>query len=385
MTKRIVMILVTVAVIAGLVAVGCAPEAAPAPPEEEEEEEEAAPPEEEEEEAPPAAPEEKVFKAVWQDIDPAGQSQWFALEALVERVKEASGGRLEITIYPEGKVVPRNECTPAVKDGVVEIATIATSMDEGRIGPATYLLTSSGLPAGPSTIECIAWLYEGGGLDMLNEIYKDWCYIIGASSGAGELFCHSHKPLATAKDFKGLKFRTMGMWAEVLKQYGAAVTMVAGGELYSSAERGILDAFEFGPPSTNWAYGFHEIMEYIGLPGIQSPGYTKPVLINKKFFDGLPDDLQALLRHECMLLSLDSYAKVQFADSEAMVKYQDYGTAIFYVDDEFQADIAARSKALCEKYAAEDATFAKVWKSQNAFFKTWRALSGIVPKYTIYD
>jgi len=377
MTKKILTIVLSIAVVVTLLVIGCAPQGAPPA-------EEGAPPEEEEE-APPAAPEEKVFKATWQDIDPPAQSQWFALENLADRVRAASGGRLDITVYPEGEVVPRNECTPAVKDGVVEIATIATSMDMGRIGPATYLLTSSGLPAGPSTIECIAWLYQGGGLDILNEVYKDWCYIIGASSGAAELFCHSNKALETAKDFKGLKFRTMGMWAEVLGQYGASVTMVPGAELYSSMERGVIDAFEFGPPSTNWSYGFHEIAEYIGLPGIQSPGYTKPVLVNKEFFDGLPDDLQALLTHECMLLSLDSYAIVQYADSEAMVKYEDYGTKIFYVDEDFQADIAKKSRALCEKYAAEDAMFAKVWESQKAFFKTWRALSGIVPKYTIYD
>jgi len=68
-----------------------------------------------------------------------------------------------------------------------------------------------------------------------------------------------------------------------------------------------------------------------------------------------------------------------------VVKYEDYGTEFFYVEEDFQADIAAKSKALCEKYAAEDAMFAKVWESQNAFFKTWRSLSAIVPEYTIYD
>jgi len=378
--KRIVMLVLTVAVIAGLVIVGCAPEAAPPPAEEEE-----APPPEEEEEAPPAAPEEEVFKATWQDIDAPAQSQWYALQNLADRVRKASGGRLDITVHPEGEIVPRNECTPAVKDRVVEMATITSSMDEGRIGPATYLLTASGLPAGPSTLECIVWLYQGGGLEIFNEVYEDWCYVIGASAGAAELFCHSNEPLTTAKDFKGLKFRTMGMWAEVLGQYGASVTMLPGAELYAAVERGVIDAFEYGPPSTNWSQGFHEVCKYVGLPGIQSPGYAKPVLVNKEFFEELPDDLQELLTHECMLLSLDSYGIVQYADAEAMVKYEDYGTEFFYVEEDFQADIAAKSKALCEKYAAEDAMFAKVWESQNAFFSVWRSLSGIFPKYTIYD
>jgi len=303
----------------------------------------------------------------------------------VERVREASNGRLEITIYSEGEVVPRNDATVAVKDRVLDIATIATAMDMGRLGPVTYILSSSGLPAGPSTTDWLAWIFEGGGLDKMNEVYKDWCVVKGAASGAGELFCHSNKPLATAADFKGLKFRTMGMWAEILKDYGAAVTTVAGAELYASVQRGVLDAFEFGPPSTNWPYGFHEVCKYIGLPGIQSPGYTKPVLINKAFWAELPADLQAILEHESTVLALDSYCKVLYEDSKAMEKYKAYGTQFFTVDEDFQKDIAQKSRALCEKYATEDATFADVWEHQKAFFKVWRSSTGITPKYTIFD
>jgi len=365
--KGLLLTVVSLVVVGSFLATGCAPETTPTTP------------------TTPAEPAGEVYHAVWQDIDPAGQAQWFAIVNTCERVEAASNGRLIIEPHPEGEIVPRNDVTPAVADGVVQIITNNPAMDQGRIGPATYMLTASGLPAGPSTIECLAWLYRGGGIDMLNEAYKDYAYCVGASAGAAELFCHSKKPLSTAADFKGLKFRTMGMWAEVLSQYGAAVTTVAGSELYSAVERGVLDAFEFGPPSTNWVYGFHEICPYIGLPGIQSPGYTKPVLVNKEFFDGLPADLQSILRHECMALSLDSYNLVAYADAEAMQNYEEYGTKIFYVEDSFQEDIAKRTRELCLKYASEDALFKQAWESQDEFFKVWRSLTGIVPKYTIFD
>jgi len=333
----------------------------------------------------PAPTEAKVYEMSWQDCDPAGQSQWFALQNMAERVKAASGGRIEVTLYPEGEILPRNDVLPGIRDNVVQAGTYNPAMEMGIIGPVTYLLGASGLPAGPSTDECLAWLYGENGMELINEVYQDWCYIIGAASGAGELFAFSNKPLSTAADFKGLKFRTMGMWAEVLGQYGASVTTIAGAELYSSMERGVLDAFEYGPPSTNWTMGFHEVADYIGLPGIQSPGYTKPVMINKEFYDSLPADLQALLKHECQLLSLDSMNIVHYADSEAMEKYEAYGTKIFYVEDDFQADIAERCKALCDQYAADDPQFNKVWEDQQEFFRVWRALSGITPKYTIFD
>jgi len=65
--------------------------------------------------------------------------------------------------------------------------------------------------------------------------------------------------------------------------------------------------------------------------------------------------------------------------------YKDYGTKIFYVEDDFQKDIAKRTRELCVGYAAEDALFKQAWDSQNEFFTVWRALTGIVPKYTIFD
>jgi len=379
MRRKLLLISLSAGLILSLVLMGCAPEAA-APAEEEEE----APAVEEEAEE-PAAPADTVYKVVWQDIDPSGQAQWFAIENTCERIKVASNGRVIVTPHPADEVVPRNEVTPAVAEGVVDVITVNPAMDQGRIGPATYMLTASGLPAGPSTIECLAWLFNGGGMDQIDNAYKDYAYCIGASAGAAELFCHSNVPLDNAAAFKGLKFRTMGMWAEVLGQYGAAVTTVAGGELYSSVERGVLDAFEYGPPSTNWVMGFHEICKYIGLPGIQSPGYTKPVLVNQEFFDGLPADLQAILRHEFMCLALDSHNLVAYDDAKAMQMYEDYGTEIFYVDDDFQKDIAKRTRELCVGYAAEDALFKQAWDSQNEFFQVWRSLTGIVPAYTIYD
>lgn len=327
-----------------------------------------------------------MFKGVWQDVDTAGSTQNDVLNAVADRIRAASNGRLDITVYSEGKIVPRNEGTPSVKDGIIDIATIATSMDKGRLGPATYIMTSSGLPAGPSTIDCIAWLYQGDGIGVLNDAYADYCYVIGAASGAAELFCHANKPLETAADFKGLKFRALGMWGELLAEhYGASVVQLPGAELYSSMERGVIDAFEYGPPSTNWAQGFQEIADYIGLPGVQSPGYTKPVLVNKQWFDSLPADLQALLRHECSTLALRSYGALSYESALAIEKFKDYGTKICYVSDDFQQDIAEKCRAKCEEFAAEDPLFAEVWEHQLAFFSVWRSISPIVPEYTIFD
>jgi TRAP-type mannitol/chloroaromatic compound transport system substrate-binding protein len=381
MAKKTLMLLLSVAVIASLVLAGCAPEAAPPA----EEEEEAAPEEEEEEEAPPAAPEEEVFELAWQDISPPDASMYIVLDRLCNQIRAASGGRLDITLYSEGELTPRHETTPAVQTGAIDMATNSSPMDLGRMGNVTYLMGSSGLPAGPSTSDLIAWVYQGGGLEIMNEVYKDWGYILGTQPGAPELFCHSNKPLEKAADFKGLKFRTLGLWAEILETYDVSVVMIAGGELYQSVERGVLDAFELGPPSYNWPHGFQEILKYIGVPGIQSPGFCNNVLINKESYDSLPSDLQDLLKDEILGMALYGQLYLAEADAAAMDMYRDYGTIVFTVSDELQQDIAAKSKAALEGYTVGDPQFAEVWEHQKAFFKMWRGLGGIYPKYTVFD
>ena len=147
----------------------------------------------------------------------------------------------------------------------------------------------------------------------------------------------------------------------------------------------MLDAFELGPPSYNWTGGFQEILDYIGVPGIQSPGYINVILMNHDSWNALPADLQEIMLGEIQAMEYYGQLKLKQADAEAMANYRAYGTKIFTVDDDFQQDIATKSRAYMEKYAAEDATFDMVWKHQVDFYNTWHALAGIDPAYTMFD
>ncbi len=322
---------------------------------------------------------------MWQDISPSGAAIYIVLQQLVDRVRVASGGRLDITLYPEGAITPRDESTPAIRDGGIDIASNAAAMDLNRLGPVMYLMGGSGLPAGPSTADLIAWVRQGGGLEVMRDVYKDWGFILGADPGAPEVFGYAKKPLTKASDFKGLKYRTLGLWGEIVADYGASVVQIPGGELYQAVERGVIDAFELGPPSYNWPLGFQEILDYMGVPGIQSPGYFNVIMINHKSWNALPADLQALLEDEIQAMEYYGQLQTKKADAEAMAKYKAYGTKIFVVEDAFQQDIAARSKAKMEKYAAADTQFNRVFVHQTEFFRTWHALAGIEPAYTIFD
>jgi len=330
----------------------------------------------------------KPYKLKMQISAPAGTPYWDCALDFANSVKASSGGRLIINAKPGGAIVPSHEVTEAVRDGVLDIANPNSAMDLGRIGPKALLLGSSGFPAGPSPLEYLAWAYLGEGLKFANELYKDYnCVIIGVATPApAELFCHSNKSLSTKEDLKGIKFRTMGLWAEILKDFGASVITVSGGEIYPAMERKVIDAFEYCGPGVDFKMGFHEITKYIGVPGIHSPLSSNLVLVNKRAWNKLPEDLKALLKREVKASSLMGYLTFALGDAVGMEGYKKYGTEVSTVSDELQKQVAKASANLCEKYAAQDPMFKKIYENQKAFIKKWRGRSKVVqPTISLFE
>jgi len=331
---------------------------------------------------------EKAIRWKMQISAPAGTPYMDCAVAFSQAVKESSGGRLLIKVSPGGAIVPSHEVTEAIRDGILDLANPNSAMDLGRIGPKVLLLGSSGFPAGPSPMEYLAWFYVGGGIDFANELYKDFnAVVIGVATPApAELFAHCNKPMLQVEDLKGIKFRTMGLWAEILTQFGASVITVPGGEIYQSMERGVIDAFEYCGPGVDWKMGFHEVTKYIGAPGIHSPLSSNLVLINKKSWEKLPDDLKALLKREAIASSLTGYMTFAWGDSLGLAEYNKYGTKTFTLSPELQAKVAEASKKLCDKYAAEDPVFKKIYDHQADFIRKWRARELTVqPTASLFD
>jgi TRAP-type mannitol/chloroaromatic compound transport system substrate-binding protein len=164
------------------------------------------------------------------------------------------------------------------------------------------------------------------------------------------------------------------------------VVTISGGEVYQSAEKGVIDAFEYAGPTVNWPMGFHEIMDYMGLPGIHSPGATHTIKVNRQSWSKLPADLQHILMVAIESLGNEFRTSLLINDSASIELYRDYGTNIFYVSDDFQAEIAKRTKEITEGYAAEDPLFNEIWENKKAFVKTYKGgKTATTLNYSIYD
>lgn len=365
MTKRIVMLLLTVAVIAGVVFVGCAPEAAAPPPEEEAE---APPEEEEEEEAPPAAPEEEVFHWTAASVFPETFQHYKFCVRVFDRVEEMSNGRLVVDCYPAGALMGAMEVLEGVDMGSVEVGISTPAYWSGYYSAAPLFAT---FPLGFDPLEFYGWYYFWGGEELYHEMYSDRNFGFQHINGActPEDLAWGHEPIETLDDFVGLKYRTIALWGEILSELGCSVTPLPGDEVFPALERKVLDAGEWGSPETDKVIGFHEICKYMTVPGIHQPSGLTEILINGDAWDKLPADLKAMVKYACETSFWDQWFTLAKLDAEALKFFQDYGVEIVQFDSESIEELGRLREEVFAKHAAEDPFFAKVLESQQKFLE----------------
>ncbi len=334
---------------------------------------------------PSPPPEAEIVRWTMQMELPAACLAGERIKARVDRIMEVSGGRLDIDLHYPGEIVPGYSEYKAVKEGVLDIGYGGSYQWMGDLGIKVVLLGGTGFPGGPTPGQNLAWFYIGDGLKLANEVLGDWGKVISLSVGSTELFCHSNVKLETADAFKGVKFRTMGPWGEILTTYyGASVVTITGGEIYEAADRGVIDAFEYCPASINWPMGFHEVTKYIGIPGIHSPGAGSLVIVNNASWDALPDDLKGLLADEFMTTGYQDLNLYEYEDSVAIQKYKEYGIEFFTLSDEFQQDITAKSKEFFMKEYEKDPVFKKLWDNLEEFISTYREQDVVNPQFSVF-
>jgi len=280
-----------------------------------------------------------------------------------------SGGRFVIEFFPGGAVAPATKEFDALDRGIIEMVQTGMhyNMDKFSTGGLYNIIV-----AGPTPMAYITWYLEGGGEELIQELFADY-NVMGLSVltiGRAEMFGYSNSPLEKMSDFKGLKFRTAGDWGEVLTDYfGASVIFLPGGEIYEAMQRGVIDAFEFSSPSVNVPFGFNEIAKYAVFPGIHAPGVLMPGLVNKDAWAKLPDDFKVILEHAVLAECLRNHLVESDQDSWGVEQHREMGMEIVYLSEDVQKEIEVAAADFYSKKAAGDAFFAKVYNSVNEYKK----------------
>ena len=363
MTKKAIVLLVSVLVIAGLVLAGCAPDVAP-PPEEEEEE---AAPEEEEEEVAPAAPEEEVFEwntqCIWTLESPSGK---LYLE-FADRVEELTGGRLVMKVHAPGAIVPSLELLDGVGQGMLDAAF---SWPGWYAGKDPVFACLGGLPfAFDNDLQLHTWFQQLGGIDMIRDAYTPFnTYIVGMSYYNIESMCFG-KEVLTADDLQGIKIRMPGgMLSDIFESFGCSVVLLPGEEVYSALDKGLIDATDWATPADNFAYGFHEIAPYFTWPGFHHLPCNE-FMVNQDKWDELPNDIKAILEAAVIEQGFDRATTLGVADFEAVKAMEALGCTALAWDKDEMRKLRNKAIAVWDEWGAKSDAAHEAIESQKAYMK----------------
>jgi len=174
--------------------------------------------------------------------------------------------------------------------------------------------------------------------------------------------------ITTAEQFKGLKYRTVGLSADLFKEMGAAVTILAGPDIVPALERGVIDAAEFNNPSSDKLLGFADVAKVLMVQSYHQPVEYFEILVNKKQYEALSKGDQAVVKYATMANSADATWKYFYdANSKDYAEYKSKGVKIVKTPQSIlQAQLTAWS-VVTDRESKADPTFAKIIESQKSF------------------
>lgn len=216
-------------------------------------------------------------------------------DKILKKIMDAAGGRLVIKSFPGGAIVPATQESDALRTGTLEYAYTANGYNK-HLDPAFPLFDQ--MAGGLSNVQLKYYLEGGGGNELLDEAYAKVDIVhISNHLWSPEDFAYTVKgmELKTLADVKKLKMRTAGIGGEIMTLIGASTVFLPGGELYESAQRGVINAFEYGGASEYWDMKFQEVTANLYISLSRAPSDSGEFQVSKKAWAALPDDLKAIV------------------------------------------------------------------------------------------
>tara|TARA_Y100001001_G_scaffold133191_1_gene133312 strand:- start:1920 stop:2732 length:813 start_codon:yes stop_codon:yes gene_type:complete len=233
--------------------------------------------------------------------------------------------------------------------------------------PATPFFTA--VPFGLTAQEMNGWLHHGGGQELWDDLYAQFNLKPFACGNTGtQMAGWFNKEINSVDDLKGLKMRMPGLAGEVLAKVGAIPVQLPGAEVFTSLQTGAIDAADWVGPYNDLTFGLHRVAEYYYYPGWQEPGPTLELTINKKVWDSLPADLQAIIRYAAQSENqdmLDEYTARNNAALDELVNK--HGTKLRRLPDDVLKALKEASDEVVEALVADNKDARKVYQSYRKF------------------
>ena len=295
---------------------------------------------------------------------------------LADSINKLSGGRIKVTVYGAGELVPAFEIFDAVSNGVAELGHGSAYYWKGKNDTFQFFST---VPFGMTANEMNSWLYKGGGMELWEQAYSDFNLLPMAAGNTGvQMGGWFNKEINSLSDLKGLKMRIPGLGGEVLKRAGGTPVNLPGGELFTALKTGTIDATEWVSPYNDLAFGLHKAAKFYYYPGWHEPGTTLECFVNKDKYLELPEDLRSILLGASKMANLDMLCEMISRNNEALQILQDkYKVDIRPYPDEVLNELYEISKNVVKELSSSSDFAKEVYNSYSSFQEKTRNWNNI--------
>lgn len=286
-------------------------------------------------------------------------------ERLAERVSRITGGRFQIKIHAAGDIVPPLGVFDAVQQGTVECGQTASYY---YVGKNMAFAFDCALPFGLTANQQNAWMYTGGGLELLRELFAKYNLVQFPAGNTGvQMGGWFRKEIHTLADIQGLKMRIPGLGGQILAKLGAVPQTLVGADVYPALERGTIDATEWVGPYDDEKLGFYKVAKHYYYPGWWEGGPQLSFYVNAEKWKSLPEPYQQAFEAACAEVNVRMLADYEIRNPQALARLLKEGVQLH----PWPADIVEAGRktafALYDEEAARNPDFSKIYTAWKQF------------------
>jgi TRAP-type mannitol/chloroaromatic compound transport system substrate-binding protein len=286
-------------------------------------------------------------------------------EKIAGRVSALTEGRFEIRVFAAGEIVPPLQVLDAVQNGTIECGQTASYYYVGK-NPAFAFDTA--LPFGMNARQQNAWVYYGGGAELMRELFRQYNIVAFPCGNTGtQMAGWYRKEINSVADLKGLKMRVAGLAGQILARLGVVPQQIGGPDIYPALEKGTIDATEWVGPYDDEKLGFHKVARYYYYPGWWEGSAQGSMYVNAKHFAGLPPSYREAVEVACAEANVHMLARYDAKNTEALRRLVAGGAQLRPLP---RPVLEACYKAAHELYgelAQKSAEFRKIYESWTRF------------------
>jgi TRAP-type mannitol/chloroaromatic compound transport system substrate-binding protein len=288
-----------------------------------------------------------------------------AAETFAKYVSEATDGKFQIQCFAAGEIVGTPQIADAVGNATVEMSHTCSYYYFGK--DPTFSIGTA-LPFGLNSRQQNAWLYHGGGNDLLNEFYaKHNMFGLPGGNTGTQMGGWFRKEIKTVADMQGLKMRIAGLAGLVLAKLGVVPQQIPGGDIYPALERGTIDSAEWVGPYDDEKLGFSKVAPFYYYPGFWEGGPTVHFLFNNAKYKELPKNYQAIVQAAAALANIDMQAKYDARNPAALRRLVGAGTQLRPFPQEVLEAAYKAANEVYDEVSAKNADFKKIYENVRAF------------------